>query len=83
LLANSTIFAPFNLDGQTMIQSPKFRTSVNVDLAQPINDRFRLVGNLLWAYNSKRKLVNATTPLGPLWHPGYSLVNIRAGVRTR
>ncbi|WP_297831596.1 TonB-dependent receptor, partial [Pseudomonas sp.] len=81
-LTNSPLFVSFNLDGKTMIQAPKWQASVNVDLDQPITSELRLVGDVIWAYNSSRNIADDTAGIGPLTQNGYSLTNLRLGVRT-
>jgi iron complex outermembrane receptor protein len=83
-IANNPVLADFNLDHTTMTNSPKIQLGLTAALDQPLNDRLRLVGNVLESYISK-------VVFGPSGNPGvlpvpegpaYWMTNVRLGVRT-
>ena len=81
--ANSAGLAAFDFSGQKMIFSPTWQTGVTTSLDQPINDRLNLTGNLLWSYVGRTKFFNsAAAGIPSPEQAGYSLVNLRLGVRT-
>jgi iron complex outermembrane recepter protein len=81
---SSPILASFNLDGTQMINSPKFQLSLSANIDQPLNDRLRLVGNVLQSYVTS-VIYNQSGEPGVLPNAGqggYGITNLRIGVRT-
>jgi iron complex outermembrane receptor protein len=77
------VIQPFDFSHTRMLFSPEWQVSINADLDQPLNDRLRLVGNILASYTSKTKAALSTTPGVPnVEFPSYWLTNLRLGVRT-
>jgi iron complex outermembrane receptor protein len=78
------ILANFNQDGQVMPNSPKWQLSFSGDLDQPINDQFRVVGNVLVSHLSSMVFLQSNLPgvLPEPGQPGYWLTNARLGLRT-
>ena len=83
-VSNSTVLLPFDASGETMPNSPKWQLSFTGDLDQPINDRFRLVGDVLVSHLSSIIFLQSALPgvLPEPTQPGYWLTNLRFGVRT-
>lgn len=83
-IQGSTVLANFDVSGETMNNAPKWQLSFSGDLDQPINDRFRVVGNVLVSHLSRIIFLQSALP-GILPEPtqdGYWLTNARVGVRT-
>ena len=70
----------FNYSGNPMQLAPKWQGSFNAVLDQPISGQLHLVGNLLYAYTGAVLYSPCGCAAGH--RKGYSLVNLRAGVRT-
>jgi iron complex outermembrane receptor protein len=83
-VSNSTVLLPFDASGETMPNSPKWQLSFTGDLDRPINDRFRLVGDVLVSHLSSIIFLQSALPgvLPEPSQPGYWLTNLRVGVRT-
>lgn len=83
-LSGSEVIMDFDLGGQRMPKSPKWQFSLNADLDQPINDGFRVVGNLLVSHTSSTVLKYSAFPglLSDAKGKSYWLVNARAGVKS-
>ena len=79
--ATAGALVPFNRDGQQMIFAPKFQAGVTASLDQPINENYHLIGTALYSYISK-VVYASDVGLGPVSQSGYSLVNLRIGVKT-
>jgi iron complex outermembrane receptor protein len=78
------ILSAFNLSGATMINSPEFQFSFTADLDQPINDKYRVVSNVMVSHVS-RVIFSQSGLQGVLPDaatPGYWLTNFRIGLRT-
>lgn len=84
VLANSPQLVPFDLSGQQMPNSPKWQLSYTTQLDQPINDFLHMTGNLMVSYLSRDILSSSGLPgvLPDAVQPGYTITNIRVGVRT-
>jgi iron complex outermembrane receptor protein len=78
------VLTPFNLSGTSMLFAPKLQLSLGADLDQPINDKYRLVGNVLVSHISTILFVQSGLPgiLPPGEQSPYWLTNARIGVRT-
>ena len=83
-VTDSTVLVPFNLSGQTMLNSPLWQLSLTANIDQPLNDKLNLVGNILLSYVSDVLLQQSGLPgvLPNSEQPGYWLTNARLGVRT-
>ena len=78
------VLAPTDLSGTRMLNSPKWQLSFTVNLDQPINDKYRLVGNLVESYISSQIFDQSLIPgvLPNAVGPAYAITNLRLGVRT-
>ncbi|MBV1691675.1 TonB-dependent receptor [Novosphingobium sp. G106] len=78
------VIAPFDLSNTRMINSPEWQLSFGADLDQPINDSFKVVGNVLASYTDAIIWQQSGLPgvLPDSVGPSYWLVNARFGVRT-
>jgi len=83
-LTNSPVLADFNLDGQTMTNSPTWQLSFSGNLDQPITGAYHLVGNVLVTHVSDVIFQYSNIPgvLPNAVAPGYWLTNARLGIRT-
>jgi iron complex outermembrane receptor protein len=83
-LSGNPVYGDFNLDGQTMINSPKWQLAFNAALDEPIADNLRLVGNLVGSYTSD--VIFEYSPLPGVTPnnvgPSHWLANARIGVAT-
>ena len=84
MLANNPVLANFDLSGQQMINSPKLQLSFRANLDQPLNDKFNLIGSVLFSHTASILFQQSGLPgvLPDVTQPAYSLVNLRLGVRT-
>lgn len=83
-IANNAVLANFNLDGQTMTNSPAIQLGMTASLDEPLTDRLDLVGNLLESYTDSVIFGVSDAP-GILPTPGsppYWITNLRLGVKT-
>jgi iron complex outermembrane recepter protein len=78
------VLTPFNLSGSQMINSPDFQLSLTANLDQPLNDKFNLIGSVLFSHTASILFQQSGLPgvLPDVTQPAYSLVNLRLGVRT-
>lgn len=83
-LTNSTVLAPFDRSGTQMPKAPKLQLSFSAALDAPVNNRFRIVGNVLVSHTSSVLYLQTALPgvLPDAVGPGYWLTNARIGVRT-
>ena len=83
-LTNSPVLADFNLDGQTMTNSPTWQLSFSGNLDQPITGAYHLVGNVLVTHVGDVIFQYSNIPgvLPNAVAPGYWLTNARLGIRT-
>ncbi|RYH10048.1 MAG: TonB-dependent receptor, partial [Alphaproteobacteria bacterium] len=72
--------APFDLSGNTMVQSPEWQGGLTANLDMPITDQYNLSGTLLYSYISKYFTSDENS--ASVSQDGFSLVNLRLGVRT-
>jgi iron complex outermembrane receptor protein len=81
---NSPVLVPFDLSGDTMLNSPKWQLAFTGDLDQPINGQFRLVADTVISHLSSVIYQPSAAPgLFPdAASEGYWLMNLRVGVRT-
>jgi iron complex outermembrane recepter protein len=81
---NSPVLEPFNLSGTTMLNAPTWQLSFTGNLDQPLNDRYRLVADLLETHVTSVLFTQSGDPgvLPPAEGPAYWLTNIRLGIRT-
>jgi iron complex outermembrane receptor protein len=81
---DATVLVPFDLSGATMPFAPKWQLSFTGDLDHPLNDQYRLVGNILVSHLSTTIFTQSGLPgiLPDPIQPGYWLANLRLGVRT-
>lgn len=83
-LLASTVLDPFNLSGTRMTNSPEFQGSFTANLDTPINNDFRVVGNVLVQRTSSVLYQVSGLPgvLPDAIGPAYWLTNARIGLRT-
>jgi iron complex outermembrane recepter protein len=83
-LLSSAVLDPFDLSGTRMTNSPEFQGSVSANLDTPMNDDFRIVGNVLVQRTSSVLYQVSGFPgvLPPAVGPAYWLTNARIGIRT-
>jgi len=79
---DDTVLSAFDFSHTRMIFSPKWQVAFNADMDLPINDRLRLVGNVLTSYISDVRAGTSTNGLGDPIIPPYWLTNLRLGVKT-
>jgi len=72
--------APFDVSGNMMPFSSKWQGSVTASLDAPVNDDFNAVASILYSYQTKYFTELTDDPR--VGQKAYSLVNIRAGVKT-
>lgn len=72
--------APFDVSGNRMVQSPKWQGGASITIDAPITDRLNVVGSALWSYSSR--FFSDDTNAASTSQRAYSLVNLRAGVKT-
>jgi iron complex outermembrane receptor protein len=82
--SGSAVIADFDLSGRQMTNAPEFQFSANAALDTPLNDRLRLVGNVLASHTSEVLFQPSALPgvLPDAVGPAYWLVNARIGVKT-
>lgn len=86
------VLQPFNLDGTTMLNSPKWQLSFVANLDQPIDDRFDLIANVVETHVTKVLFGQSGLPcsggaqppacLPDAEGPAYWLTNLRLGIKT-
>ncbi len=83
-LANSTVLSPFNFDGKTMLNAPRWQGSFTGNLDLPLNDRLNLIGNVMVSYISNVVFDYSAVPgvVPDAGNPAYWLTNARLGVQT-
>jgi iron complex outermembrane receptor protein len=82
-IVNNPILEDFDASGRRMINSPEWQFSVHADLDQPVNDKWRAVGNVLVSYSDSVIWQQAGSPfLTDSVGPSYWLVNARLGLRS-
>jgi iron complex outermembrane receptor protein len=80
---DASVLSAFNFDHSQMIFSPKWQLSFNGNMDLPLNDKYRLVGNVLTSYQTKTLASLSTTVGEPnVSFPSYWLTNLRVGVKT-
>jgi iron complex outermembrane receptor protein len=81
---SNPVLVPFNLDGQTMLNSPEWQGSFTGNLDQPLNAQWNLIGNVVVSYTDSLIFIQSGAPgvLPDADAPAYWLANVRAGVRT-
>jgi iron complex outermembrane receptor protein len=72
--------SPFDVSGNRMPYSSKWQGGVTASLDAPITDNYNAVATILYSYSSK--YYNELTNDERISQKGFSLVNIRAGVKT-
>lgn len=83
-VSGSAVLAPFDRSGTQMPKAPKWQFSFIGSLDHPMNDSFRLVGNVLVSHTSQVLFAQSALPgvLPDGIGPAYTLVNARLGVKT-
>jgi iron complex outermembrane receptor protein len=80
----NAVLESFNLSGHNMLYAPKFQLSLTAAVDQPVNDKYRLVGNVLVSHISSTLFAPSGAPgvLPDAVQKGYWLTNLRIGFRT-
>mgnify|MGYP001765944540 CR=1 FL=1 len=83
-IANNPVLEDFNLNGTRMLNSPKWQFAFGADLDQPMDDGWRMIGNVTGAYTTKTLWQQSGLPgvLPDVYGPKYLLVNARMGARS-
>ncbi len=76
----SPVVDPFNASGNRMALAPKWQGGVTMNLDTPINDKYRVLGNILYSYVGHFNFQYEENPF--LEEKSYSIVNARVGVGT-
>src|SRR5690606_37136679 len=72
-LTGSAVLEDFDQSGLRMTHAPKWQASFNADYDQPLNDKFRLVSNVLVSHTSSQFLQRSPDPdvVADAFAPGY------------
>ena len=83
-LAGNPVLDAFDLSGTRMINSPEWQLSFGANLEQPVNDKWKIVGNALVSYTDEILWQASGLPgfIPDAVGPDYWLVNARLGMRT-
>jgi iron complex outermembrane receptor protein len=81
---NTPVLEPFDLSGQTMLNSPKWQMSFTGAWDQPVTDQLRLVANGVVSHLSSVIFQPSAIPgtFPDAIGPGYWLMNLRVGLRS-
>jgi iron complex outermembrane receptor protein len=80
VFAGNAFLLPINASGNEMILAPKWQGGAQIAYDQPINDKFRFKGNVLFAYIGHHYFNASQDPSAA--QDAYATVNLRAGVAT-
>jgi iron complex outermembrane receptor protein len=76
----NSLLLPRNASGNQMILAPHWQGGAQISYDQPINDKYRFKGNVLFAYISHHYFTTDEDRTAD--QNGYATVNLRAGVAT-
>ena len=80
VFAGNAFLRPINASGNDMILAPKWQGGAQIAYDQPINDKFRFKGNVLFAYIAHHEFTASENPTAA--QDAYATVNLRAGLAT-